>query len=1115
MDKERYQRLQAIFNKAVELDSDARRAYLDETCADDADLRREVELLLDHDREASHQNHFDKAQALVASAMGIEAEPVPDTIGHYRIIEKIGEGGMGRVFLAEQEDPRRRVALKVIRPELLSPSLYRRFQREVEVLGKLQHPGIAQIHEAGKIDTRAGPLPYFAMEYVQGEELRNYVKGRNLNVRSKLLLMAGICDAAHHAHLNGIVHRDLKPDNVLVMTDTGNADDPSTGGTVHDGSGDLGQPKILDFGVARATDSDIQLTTLQTEAGKLVGTVTYMSPEQVAGDTDAIDMRSDIYSLGSILYELLAGHPPFKLAKKPIPEAARIIREVEPTRLGSIHTDFRGDIDTIVTKALEKDRDRRYASAAEMAADIRRYLANEPIIAHPPSAIYELKKFGRRHRGLVAGLALSFLILTLGIVVSTLLTIRARQNEAVANRNAYRLNITTAQALANTKPLHAQEYLDAVPDEFRQWEWHHQQSRLDAHIIEHSGDHFSSGSPSLARRVDGTIVAALNRDNGIEVIDVATGEILTCIKGPNLLETRAFSPDGSLLATWCKTEERFSLWDVDRGVRIQEVQVRGDYPTCSISSDNSRIAFRGSQKELLYMTDIDAGNIGSKTQQPLLPSSGGFLFDPIQNRIAFSHYYDFHLFSKDGTKLASAKFSEPGSSIAFSPDGTRIAIGDIEQWVTLYDTATLQVEKVLSGHSGLITAVVFSHDGKWMASTAKDRTIRIWDLRTGQTIRTLPALRRNSAYTLLFSQDGTTLIAANASEVRLWKWQEDGCRTLRNHGTYVYQVAFHPKRSIVASSEFHGDIRLWDSLTGELLDTISTKKPHKGMGFNSDGSRLLFFDVAASHLSSKNEFALYAYDSGAGVRLTAPRQAGDEWIFNTYGLDPGILMQAPEMKLISVAGESTVLHPDGSSYAKVYNKNTIQLFEQSTKTLIKNIGSFDAPLYSVAFSPDASMIAGGDADGLIKVYDLETGIELAVLQGHIGKVYSLDFSPDNSRLVSSGNDKNIFLWDVGTFERVAMLSGHESYVHSVRFSPDGTQIASGSGDGTVRIWDSISPSERMRQYRSEQPVRIKAMQLVSQLLHELGDPLDVADHLRNDPSLDAKLRNAALRALFK
>jgi eukaryotic-like serine/threonine-protein kinase len=365
------------------------------------------------------------ADAPPAVANGSSA--LPSHIGRFRIIRLLGEGGMGLVYEAEQDNPRRTVALKVIRAGYADKVMLRRFENETQALGRLQHPGIAQIYEAGTAETTFGLQPYFAMELVHGLPLREYCEAQKLNTRQRLELVAKICDAVQHAHGRGLIHRDLKPGNIVVDQE--------------------GQPRVLDFGIARLTDSDAPATR-QTDLGQIVGTLAYMSPEQALGDPAEIDTRSDVYSIGLILYGLLAGELPYTIGYQ-LHEAIRTIREEEGTALSSFNRNFRGDIETIVAKALEKDKTRRYASAAELAADIRRYLRDEPIVARPASATYQLQKFARRHRGMVIGVIAVFLALAIGMVASIWQAVRARRAEAAAQAvNDFLQHDVLAQASA-------------------------------------------------------------------------------------------------------------------------------------------------------------------------------------------------------------------------------------------------------------------------------------------------------------------------------------------------------------------------------------------------------------------------------------------------------------------------------------------------------------------------------------------------------------------------------------------------------------------------------------------------------------------------------------------
>jgi len=361
-----------------------------------------------------------------ASAPEAAARQLPASIGHYRIVRLLGEGGMGAVYEAEQDQPRRRVALKVIKTAWASPEILRRFELESQTLGRLHHPGIAQIYEAGTADTGFGFQPFFAMEIIHGKPLGQYADAQHLNTRQRMALMIQVCEAVQHAHQRGIIHRDLKPGNILVDEN--------------------GQPKILDFGLARVTDSDAQATR-QTDMGQLLGTLAYMSPEQVMADPLALDTRSDVYALGVILYELLAGKMPYQLTRH-LHEVVQTIQQTDPVPLSTVSRLYRGDIETIVARALEKDKARRYASAADLAADIRRYLEDEPIAAKPPSATYQLQKFARRHKALVASTAAVFLVLVAGVIVSTWEAARAQRERNMALSEKRRADAEAASAKA-------------------------------------------------------------------------------------------------------------------------------------------------------------------------------------------------------------------------------------------------------------------------------------------------------------------------------------------------------------------------------------------------------------------------------------------------------------------------------------------------------------------------------------------------------------------------------------------------------------------------------------------------------------------------------------------
>ncbi len=400
-----------LFARALEERPADIESWLMRECAD-TELRERVRRLLEHD-EASHDS-----TNFLRSPVRREEQPtpvsMPSSIGGFRILRQIGSGGMATVFAAEQERPRRRVALKMIRPENASSSGLKRFEQEAEILGRLEHPGVAHVYEAGIVSEAEAPrwagYPWLAMELVDGERLDRWARQQQPTVRERIELLAKVADALHHAHQKGIIHRDVKPANIMVTPD--------------------GSPKLLDFGIARLVDDAQRATELHTGTGRLIGTLAYMSPEQIEGHRDAVDTRTDVYALGVVAYELLTGRLPHDTAEGSLAATARAIVEEIPERPSRILSELRGDIETVVLKAMSKDPDRRYGSMSEFASDLRRILESQPISARPPSTLYQLRCLARRNRALVGVSASGLAAVLLALAVVSVFAVRVdRLNE--------------------------------------------------------------------------------------------------------------------------------------------------------------------------------------------------------------------------------------------------------------------------------------------------------------------------------------------------------------------------------------------------------------------------------------------------------------------------------------------------------------------------------------------------------------------------------------------------------------------------------------------------------------------------------------------------------------
>ena len=511
-----------IFHDAIEIPNPSERAaYLDQACQDDDKLRSEVDILLNsHERAGDFLNGpLDDGEVTLDSPHQIEG---PGTkIGRYELLQQIGEGGMGLVYLAQQKRPvKRQVALKIVKPGMDSREVIGRFEAERQALALLDHPNIARVFDAGTTNTGR---PYFVMEHVKGMSITRYCDDRKLNIEQRLKLFKEVCEGLHHAHQKGIIHRDIKPSNILV--------------SVH---GDRAVPKIIDFGIAKATSSPLTDKTVCTFQGQLIGTPEYMSPEQVDMATQDIDTRSDIYSLGVLLYELLAGVLPFEgksLREGGLAEIQRTIREQEPvtpsTRLTNLGEEAKEiaksrktqvltlarclhrELEWIPLKAMRKDRCRRYRSASEMADDIQNYLNGSPLIAGPETAMYRIQKFTRKHAGSVATLLLVLSAIVAGLAVSSIMYFsaeEARKDEVMARARAEKAEKVAieqgslAEEQRKSANKHAEEFrrslyantieladakyyegnilqvhnlLKSCPQDLRGWEWHHINFLLD------------------------------------------------------------------------------------------------------------------------------------------------------------------------------------------------------------------------------------------------------------------------------------------------------------------------------------------------------------------------------------------------------------------------------------------------------------------------------------------------------------------------------------------------------------------------------------------------------------------------------------------------------------
>ena len=938
----------------------------------------------------------------------------------YEIVRLLGRGGMGVVYQARHVRLHRLVALKTLAAAQDDPVQEARFQREAETAARLQHPNIAQVYEVGEHEGR----PYFVLEFLGGGSLSDKLSGTPQPPGRAAELVLTLAHAMHYAHQQGVVHRDLKPANVLLAED--------------------GTPKITDFGLAKNLDLDHE----QTRSGAVVGTPSYMAPEQAAGSTRQVGPAADIYALGAILYELLTGHPPFKGAT--VLETLEQVRSEEPVPPRRLQNKVPRDLETVCLTCLRKEPAKRYASAEELARDLERFLAGEPIEARPVGQVERLVRWAARRPALAAVYGLLPLVAVLVAAGGSAAWQWQRAEEA--NQDAAQARdeaVKAREELAFRTYLHrvnlahwewrdnevarADRLLQQCPEHLRQWEWHyvkrlcHPELRIcQGHTQPVLGVCFSPDSKRLA---------SASKDGTVRVWDAATGQEILTLKGHTGFVTGVcFSPDGKRLASasgafyWGNDPagrgqpSEVKVWDAATGREALTIKVHtGGTSGVAFSPDGKRLA---SASAIRTVTVWDAA-----TGQEVLTLGGH-----------------------------AGKFI---NGVAFSPDGSRLACAS-GPTVKVWDAQTGQEVLTLSGHKHIVWHVCFSPDGSRLASAAGNKwnvhepgELKVWDARTGQEQFTLPG-HTDNVWSVCFSPDGSHLVSASRDRmIKVWDMATGReAFTLKGHTGEVRDMAFSPDGLYLASASADGTVRLWDPSSGQ--DPATLKGPAgnvRAAAFTPNGLRI-------ATVSADKTVKVWDAQTG-GVICTLQHGAS-----------------GPSGMHFSPDGKHLASYFSGgyrSIKDRTYLPATVKVWDAQTGQEVFASKGFTSMAMAVCLSPDGQRMACA-VDKKVRVWDVQTGQEVLTLdclihttflgngaigpEGRAGFVSALAFSPDGKKLVAaSRDDGTVRVWDAQTGQPLLTLKGHTGLVHGVAFSPDGRRLASASSDQTVRVWDAAMGQE--------------------------------------------------------
>jgi eukaryotic-like serine/threonine-protein kinase len=985
-------------------------------------------------------------------------------LGRFQIRAELGHGSFGTVFLAHDPLLGRDVALKVPRAAALATSeLRQRFHHEALAAARLDHPNIVPVYEAGTI----GDVCFLASPFCPGITLAAWLQKRQSPVpgREAARLVVILAEAVQHAHSRGVLHRDLKPANILLQesspegdtqaarnAETGPDSGPARAGTSSAVWQDGLVPRITDFGLAKLL---VEGQPHQTGTGMILGTPCYMAPEQAEARNKEITTAADIYALGAILYEIVAGRPPF-VADTPLATLEQVrTQEVVPPR--HRQASVPRDLETICLKCLNKEPRKRYVSAGGLAEDLRRWLADEPILARPVGLAERLLKWARR-RPTAAAVAIitclaAGLLLLLSLVFNFRLAEEKQATEQALGRELdtnleltralarerqtlyfHRVNLAHHEWLANNVG-RTRDLLDACPPELRQWEWRYLRRLTESGLATFTGH--QDEVTSVAFDASGKRVASASRDGTAILWDADTGRRLQRLPGhAGPVNAVAFSPDSKRLAT-AGSDKTVKIWDLDTGkVRFTLPGHGREVVALAFSPDGTRL-ISGSFDETVKIWDAATGQL-----LRTLPARQGRIYCvafSADGRLIASGGSDLRIWDASSGAFVARCMADPVEpliwvgGVAFHPDGKTLASANGNSTVYLWDSATGKPLHILRGHESGVNSVQFSPDGTQLASAAYDQTVRLWDSTTGAPLPPLRGHTNRRVSSVAFAPDGQRLASVGGDRtVRIWDIRT-GQEAFTIGSERHYQVDWSPDGRLIATIGSYGDraVVLWDAATGKPLMRLQAQggDPYT-MAFCLGGRRLA---------SAGADRIIKLWDTTTGKEV------------------PGLPGLAGHSQLIVKLACS----PDGQRLASASWDQTIRIWDATTGKLLTTLQTHDRQVNSLKFAPDGGSLASVSEKGAIVLWSVATGQAIRTLPEHVPGVTSVAFDPSGKRLASGGRDMSVKVWNVDTGEVTRTLKGHTGAVLDLAFSRDGQRLASASDDYTVKLWDPASGHEAL------------------------------------------------------